>query len=605
MNTESIKLKTSEKGSEERFISSYRKHPDKPLRVLLDLYKGQYHMFMISSFFYLIKHSPALISPLLLANVINGVLSSDYDTAVRTVLLNSGIWLLLLCIHLPANYMYTKYKSKVIRETEAGLRAALIRKLSQLSLPGYVAQQTGKLQSKIMRDVEAIETLSSQLFQNLINITMNMVITLSITAAKNRTILLFFILVAPIASLTVIRYRTRIQKANREFRLEMEETSGKVMEMVEMIPAIRAHALEETEKEKIVHQLEETAEKGYRLDVIQSNFGAVGWVVFQVFQALCLCFTGFMALKGRILVGDITFYQSSFTTVVNQFTSVINLLPIITKGLESVTSVGEILINDDVENNEGKEKINSLKGEYSFSHVNYSYPGSEHETLKDFTLHVPAGKTVAVVGESGAGKSTLISMIIGFMLPESGQLTIDGRDISQIDLKSYRRFISVVPQTPLLFNGTLRENIAFGMPDITDEQVEKAVEAADLTDLVSRLPEGLNSHLEEHGGNLSGGQKQRIAIARAVIRDPKVILLDEATSALDVVSEYQIQKTLTRLLKDRTAFIVAHRLSTIRNADWLVVMENGTPVEQGTYEQLMEKKGVFYHMESMQTSIRL
>ena len=587
---------------DDRFVAYYRKYKDRPLMVLLGLYKGQYHRFLISSFFYLIKHSPALFSPLLLANVINGVLEGG-TTAERAIIVNVGIWLFLLLIHVPANYMHAKYKSMLTRGTEAGLRAALVQKLSELSILYHIRTQSGKLQSKIIRDVEAIETLSSQLFINVVNITMNTVIVLSITAVKNRIILLFFILVAPIASITIRSFRKKIQKANQSYRLEMEETSARVMEMVEMVPATRAHALEEVERGRMVRQLEETAEKGYRLDMIQSNFGAVGWVVFQVFQALCLGFTAFMALRGNIKVGDITLYQSSFTSVVNQVTAILNLLPIITKGLESISSVGEVLTSEEVEQNDGKEQLTELNGEFAFRHVGYQYPNTEEPVLKDVTLDVPAGKTVAVVGESGSGKTTLISLIIGFMAPTAGTIQIDGKDITEIDLKSYRRFISVVPQTPLLFTGTLRDNITYGLESATEEQIKQSIDAADLRKLVDELPAGLDTRLEEHGANLSGGQRQRIAIARAIIRDPKVILLDEATSALDVISEREIQQALSRLIKDRTTFVVAHRLSTIRNADWIIVMDHGVIAEQGTYSQLMEQQGVFYHMESLQITL--
>ena len=587
--------------AQEKFVKYYKKYRNSPMKVLLGFYTGQYHKFLISCFFYLIKHSPALFSPLLIANVINGVLAGG-ETAKRAILVNAGIWLALLAIHLPANYLYAMYRSRVTRGTEAGLRSALVRKLQELSIPYHTRMQSGRLQSKIIRDVEAIETLSSQLFNNVLNIVMNLFITIGITAVKNRLILVFFVLVAPVASLTVIAFRRRIGKVNRDFRLEMEETSARVMEMVEMVPVTRAHALEEVENERMARQLQATAEKGYRLDILQSNFGAAGWVVFQVFQALCLIFTGFMALKGRILVGDITFYQTSFTTVVNQFTALINLLPLITKGLESVTSVGEVLSSDDVEQNEGKEVLPDLKGAFEFKNVRYAYPGTEGHVLDDINLTIPEGETIAVVGESGSGKTTMMNLLIGFMEPDRGQILVDGKDMKSIDLKSYRRFLSVVPQMPLLFTGTLRDNIAYGMENATDEEIMAAAKAANFGSMIEKLPNGLDTMLEEHGANLSGGQRQRIAIARAVIRNPKMIILDEATSALDVVSEKEIQNALERLVKDRTTFVVAHRLSTIKNADRIVVLERGRIVESGTYEELMEKQGVFYHMESLQMS---
>ncbi|MFR5726361.1 MAG: ABC transporter ATP-binding protein [Clostridium sp.] len=588
---------------ERRFAACYQKHGKHSVRVLLEFYRGQYHKFLLSTLFFLLKHSPALLSPLLIANVVNGVIEGG-EAGSRAIFINVGIWLGLLSIHLPANWIHNQLKSRVIRNTEAGLRAALVRKLQELSIPYHTGSQSGRLQSKIMRDVEAVETLSSQLFVNLLNIVMNLVITLSITAVKNRLILVFFILVAPMAAGAVVAFRAKIHRENRSFRQGMEETSARVMEMVEMVPVARAHALEDKEAARISALLEETANRGYRLDMVQAHFGAVSWVVFQVFQVVCLAVSGFMAMSGLIKVGDVTFYQSSFTTVVNQFSALINLLPILTKGLESVSSIGEVLSSDEIEENEGKEELLSLRGEYAFKQVSFSYPGSSKEVLHGLDFTVKQGETIALVGESGSGKTTILNMLIGFILPSGGQLMLDGKDMKGLNLRTYRRFLSVVPQTPVLFTGTVRENITYGLEHVSEEQIAQAVEAANLSEVVKRLPQGLDTMIEEHGANLSGGQRQRISIARALIRNPQVIILDEATSALDSISESEIQEALERLTKGRTTFIVAHRLSTVRGADRILVIGQGRIREQGSYQELMAKKGEFYQMEQLQRMVR-
>lgn len=585
---------------ERRFAACYQKHGKHSVRVLLEFYRGQYHKFLLSTLFFLLKHSPALLSPLLIANVVNGVIEGG-EAGSRAIFINVGIWLGLLSIHLPANWIHNQLKSRVIRNTEAGLRAALVRKLQELSIPYHTGSQSGRLQSKIMRDVEAVETLSSQLFVNLLNIVMNLVITLSITAVKNRLILVFFILVAPVAAGAVVAFRAKIHRENRSFRQGMEETSARVMEMVEMVPVARAHALEDKEAARISALLEETANRGYRLDMVQAHFGAVSWVVFQV---VCLAVSGFMAMSGLIKVGDVTFYQSSFTTVVNQFSALINLLPILTKGLESVSSIGEVLSSDEIEENEGKEELLSLRGEYAFKQVSFSYPGSSKEVLHGLDFTVKQGETIALVGESGSGKTTILNMLIGFILPSGGQLMLDGKDMKGLNLRTYRRFLSVVPQTPVLFTGTVRENITYGLEHVSEEQIAQAVEAANLSEVVKRLPQGLDTMIEEHGANLSGGQRQRISIARALIRNPQVIILDEATSALDSISESEIQEALERLTKGRTTFIVAHRLSTVRGADRILVIGQGRIREQGSYQELMAKKGEFYQMEQLQRMVR-
>jgi ATP-binding cassette subfamily B protein len=411
----------------------------------------------------------------------------------------------------------------------------------------------------------------------------------------------FFLVTTPIAALTLVFFRNVMKKRNYEFRHEMEETSAQVMEMVELIPVTRAHALEEKEISRISEQLFNVAEKGYKLDIIQQIFGSVGWVIFQIFQIGCLAFTGILAFKGSILPGDITLYQSYFATIVNQVSSFVTLIPIIAKGIESVNSIGEVLLNDDIEKNEGKKKLDKVEGEFDFKHVNFKYAGSNRLILDDLNLHVKKGETIALVGESGAGKSTILNLAIGFIMADEGKVLIDGQDFKDIDLRTYREKIAVVPQSSILFSGSLRDNIIYGCEGISEERLKSAIHAANLDELIERMPDGLETQVGEHGGKLSGGQRQRVSIARALVRDPSVIIFDEATSALDSISEKLIQEAINNLTRNRTTFIVAHRLSTIKDADKIAVIQSGKCVEYGTFDDLMDKKGIFYQMKVIQS----
>ena len=350
----------------------------------------------------------------------------------------------------------------------------------------------------------------------------------------------------------------------------------------------------------MTHRLSEVADKGFKLDLTQSFLGSINWMSFQIFQVGCLAFTGYMAFRGLIPIGDVVLYQNYFGSIINQVAAIITLIPILAKGLESLRSIGDILLAEDIEENEGKEQVNEVKGAFDFEQVDFMYEDGERKILDGLDLHIKPGETMAFVGESGAGKSTILNLAIGFNLPTGGVLKIDGKNITDIDLRSYREHISVVPQSSVLFTGTLRENITFGLPPVSEKRLKEVIEAANLTDLVESLPCGLESMITEHGGNLSGGQRQRIAIARALIRDPQVIILDEATSALDSISEKKIQNALENLMKGRTTLVVAHRLSTIKNADRIAVIDGGKCVEIGDYDTLMEKKGAFWQLKQLQ-----
>ncbi len=584
---------------EQNFIRTYSNPKARPLRVLFSLYGGHYHQLFLSALFFFIKTSPVWFLPIVTERVID-IASCGDPTAYPTIFW----WLLLefalVALNVPTHYLHIHFLSLANRSVEAGLRGAMVRKLQQLSIGFHKEMESGRIQSKIMRDVESIEGLSSQIFTSILSIIINITVALVAVATTNLTVFVFFLACAPVAAIVTFAFRKDMRTRNREFRQEVERTSATVMEMEELVPVARAHALENKEIRRMTYQLNQVAEKGYRLDVLQSMFGAAGWVVFEIFQIICLAVTSYMALNGAITVGYIVMYQSYFSTVVGQISALLSLLPILTKGTESIGSVGEILKAHDIEDNTGKKKIREVRGAYEFRDVSFRYD-DQTPVLDHFSLSVKAGETIALVGESGAGKSTVMNLVIGFNHPTEGQVLLDGQDLNDIDLHSYRKFLAVVPQTSILFSGTIRDNITYGMPGVSDERLWDAIRAAHLEEFVTHLPEGLDTLVGEHGDKLSGGQRQRIAIARAIIRDPRVIIFDEATSALDTISEREIQHAIQNLTRDRTTFMVAHRLSTIRDADKIAVVADGHCVEYGTYDELMAKKGEFYRLKQMQS----
>ncbi len=592
-------MQSYEPNYEDELIKSFQKNKNSSFKTLLSLYKGNYHKLLFALVFFIIKRSPEWVLPIVTANIIN-IATSPSSHSLKELFINCVVMVFFVLQNVPTNYIYFKVYRHTIRSVEARLRCALVRKMQQLSITFHKEMRSGKLQSKIMRDVEAIETLSTQFFINILQIVMDLAVAIVITGAMNMAVLVFFALTVPFAVLLVTLFRKKIRQRNNEYRKEVEETSAMVMEMVELIPVTRAHGLQNYEIDRMGSQMQRVARRGLKLDVIQELFGSMTWVTFQLFQLACLVFTGYLAYKGQITVGEVVLYQNYYAKIVHQVSNLVGLLPSMSKGLESVRSVGDVLSAMDVEDNTTKKNIKNVDGNIEFSSVSFKYHDADSPVLSDFTLSVRKGETVALVGESGAGKTTILNLIMGFNKPTDGSLTVDGNDITTINLNSLRNHLAVVPQNTILFTGTLRDNITYGLENVDDERLREVIEAANLTELVASLPEGLNSHINEHGSNLSGGQKQRISIARALIRDPEIIILDEATSALDTISERKIQSAIDNLCKDRTTFIVAHRLSTIRNADKIAVIDSGRCVECGTFDELIEKKGKFYELNKMQ-----
>ena len=570
---------------EQTLLNCYSGKKHGTIFTLFRFYKGNYKNLILAAIMFLVKSSPTWIIPLITAAVIDIATRRPAD-ALHQFVIYGTVAVLILLQNIPTHTIYMMFLSRAQRSVEAGLRGAMIRKLQQLSITFHKEIESGKIQSKVMRDVEAIENFTSQIFTTAITVIANMTISLVIVINKNITVFFMFLVCIPFAVLLDNIFKKRMRRLSHNFRKEMENTASDVLDMEELIPVTRAHALEHCEVKKLTDSVTRIAESGYKMDKIYAIFGSANWVMFSLFQMICLFFTGILAYRGKITIGDVS--------------SIMALLPIIAKGTESISSIGEILSSPDIENNENKLKIEDLKGEYEFKNVCFKYD-DKTPVLNDFSLTVKPGETVALVGESGSGKSTVLNLVIGFNKLDSGSFKIDGIDAEKIDMRSYRRFISVVPQNSILFSGTIRENITYGRRHVTDELLNYAVKAARLESVIEKLPDGIDTKVGEHGAKLSGGQRQRISIARAIIRNPRVIIFDEATSALDSVTESEIQKAIENLTENRTTFIVAHRLSTIKNADKIAVVDSGRCVEYGTYDELMEKKGRFYKLKQMQS----
>ena len=371
--------------------------------------------------------------------------------------------------------------------------------------------------------------------------------------------------------------------------------SSALIEMINLIPITRAHGIEQYELRRVERKLDNVRTAGVRLDTINAIFGALAWVAFRLMEVLCLALAAYAAYKGlySVSVGDVIMLTGFFSNLTNAVLMITNLLPEITRGFELIYSIGEVLECPDLELNEDKAHVEKVSGQFTFEQVGFKYPDTDEHCLSDICLDVQPGETLAIVGPSGAGKSTMLNLVIGFLRPTDGRILLDGQAMNLLDLRTYRRQLSVVPQETILFEGTIRDNILYGMKNVDEARVLQAIEHANAREFIDQLPDGLETHIGENGARLSGGQRQRIAIARALVRDPRVLILDEATSALDTRSEELIQEALARLMHGRTTFVVAHRLSTIQNADRIAVLDDGRLVEIGKHDELIKNGGVY------------
>ncbi len=594
--------------SEQKYsLPEFNFHSTHPLKNLLHIYKGQYLKLVISTVLFAIKHSPVWILPIIIAQMIN-IITDTAKYSIHDLWTIGIIFFVIIIQNIPTHTLYVRVFSSALNTMQMNLRSAIVRRLQELSISFHDNFQSGKLQTKVLRDVETLEILSRNLMNTVMPAILTIIVAFSVTIFRQPIVALFYLVSIPVSSSLVFVFSKRMTARNKEYRSEIESLSANVVEMIQMIPITRAHAVEDTEVTKMHSRLEKLKSRGIRLEVLGAWFGASSWTSFQVVMLICLMFTSILAYKKMISVGDVVLFQSFFAMIVGAVNLILNAYPDLSRGFESIRSIGEILESPDIEHNEGKRKVASVEGRFVFDHMSYTYPKdpSSHDdkaprpALNDVNLEVSSGESVAFVGESGSGKSTLMNLVIGFRRPTGGRILLDGTDMQELDLRTYRRFLAVVPQTTLLFSGTVRENIFYGLDKIDDRKLWEILEMANAAEFVSKLPDGLNTALGEHGARLSGGQRQRIAIARAIIRNPKVIVLDEATSALDVASESLIQEALRRLVKGRTTFIVAHRLSTIRNADRIIVLKNGVVMESGTHEELMNSKGEFYRFKLLQ-----
>lgn len=576
---------------------------ESPIRTLRYLISGQRKNVALAIVFFSIKHSPSWLIPVITANLIDIVVQRK---SVTDLAINSAFLIFVVTQNFPTNLLYVRFLAIAIRETENRLRSALVARMQQLSIGYYQKTNAGALQTKVVRDVENIEQMLRHMSDGGLAALNGLAGAIIVTAIRVPNFLIFFILVAPLASITIIRLRKSLNEYNEDFRSQVEQMSSRVNEMTTLLAVTRAHGLERRAVGRMKDSFASVQVAGLKLDRINGRFNAAAWVTFQLANVFCLILSAYFALNNQfgISAGDVVLLTANFGMLIGSIILLASLAPAIAKGFASITSLGEVLESPDLEINQGKRIVNQVDGVIEFKDVSFTYPTNHKPTLNHITFSASPGKMVALVGPSGSGKSTLINLVIGFLRPSQGSICIDGADNKDLDLRTVRKFLSVVPQESVLFDGTIAENISYGLSDVSTQEIEKALKDSNAWEFVQAFDDGVETIVGERGARLSGGQRQRLAIARALIRNPRILILDEATSALDSESEKLIQVALSPLMKNRTTFVVAHRLSTVQEADQILVLDEGKIVESGTHSELVSKQGLYRHLYDAQSFIQ-
>ncbi|TXN38099.1 ABC transporter ATP-binding protein [Flagellimonas hymeniacidonis] len=511
--------------------------------------------------------------------------------------------MLAIFVQAVTSFLLTRILSVQAQYLISELRAQVQKKVLSLPIRFFDNTKSGALVSRIMSDVEGVRNLIGtglvQLVGGIITAVVSLILLLDISVFMTLFTFIPLIIFSIIAlkAFKIIRpiFRNR-GKINAEVKGRLTETLGGIR----VIKGFNAEQQEQHVFELGVDRLYQNVKKSLTTTAFMTSSSIF---LLGIATTSVMGFGGYNIIEGTLTVGQFVEFTVLLGLMIAPIVQMSNIGSQLTEALAGLDRTEE-LMNMVAESNEEERTItlDSIVGRMRFSDVSFSYE-EDKEVLHHISFDVKPGEVIALVGSSGSGKSTIAGLAASFLNPNSGVITIDGQDMSKVNLNSFRQHLGVVLQDDFLFEGTIRENILFPRPDATEDKLLQAVKAAYVDEFTSRFDDGLDTLIGERGVKLSGGQRQRIAIARAVLADPKILILDEATSSLDTESEALIQKSLAELTKGRTTFVIAHRLSTIRKADQILVIENGKIAEQGTHDELIAAEGRYYNLFTYQARI--
>jgi ATP-binding cassette subfamily B protein len=472
------------------------------------------------------------------------------------------------------------------------VRNQIYEALQRQTFTFYDKMPTGELMSRVTSDVDMIRGFLAWGFPQFISIIAMFIGVFAITVTISWKLTILALSTAPIVAFTALRFSRKIRPIFTIGQERLASISAVLQENITGVKVVRAFAKEDLEERKFM----EKGKDYFNTNLVAAKLRATHIPLMELMSGLgvvlILLYGGIQAISGEITIGTLVLFNSYLLLLLMPMRFLGFITSFMQRALAGARRIFEVLdAVPEIKDKSGAKELGSTKGHVKFENVSFSY--GQEPVLKNVTFEAKPGETVALLGATGSGKSSIISLIPRFYDATGGKLTLDGADVKNIKIESLRKHVGIVHQETFLFSTTIKENIAYGKPNATMEDIVEAAKAAEAHDFIAAFPEGYNTLIGERGSTLSGGQRQRVAIARALLKNPAILILDDSTSSVDIETEYQIQKALQALLRDRTTFVITQRLSTIKNAHKIIVLDSGEIAETGTHEELVQKNGLY------------
>ena len=552
-------------------------------------------LLFIGIFLIIISKAAGLVTPIMMKPFVNNALGKDMDLTLQIV----SIVIVSILINSLTSYLLTRFIGVEAQHLIAELRAKVQKKVLTLPINYFDNNKSGALVSRIMSDVEGVRNLVGTGFVQLIGGILASLAAFTYLITISFKLTIFVLLPMALFATIALKAFGYIRPIFRERGKKSAEVSGRLTESLNGIRVIKGFGAEDQELHIFKNGVNEIFQLVKKSMTAQALMSSSGVLMIGLASAGVMGIGSFLGLNN----GEFISYTAMIAFMVAPILQIGNIGSQFTEAFAGLDRTEEIMSLNPEEDKEIRTvELNSIDGEVIFNDVSFSYL-EDSEVIKNISFKAKKGSVTALVGTSGSGKSTIAGLAASFLNPNSGNITIDGVDLSSVKLSSYRKKLGVVLQDDFLFEGSIKDNILFSKPNASKKQLDDAVIAANVNEFTDRFEDGIDTLIGERGVKLSGGQRQRITIARAIIADPRILILDEATSNLDNESESLIQESLKKLMKGRTTFVIAHRLSTIRQADQILVIENGEISEKGTHDKLLSLEGRYYNLHKYQARI--